>query len=59
MAPELVDRLKNILLAMHEDEEGRSILKSIDNTTKFDVPPGGESQVRKQFMASFDVEMDE
>jgi phosphonate transport system substrate-binding protein len=58
MAPELVDRLKEILLAMHTDEEGRRILKNIDGTSKFDVLPGGEAQLRQQLLANFHIEVE-
>jgi phosphonate transport system substrate-binding protein len=43
-----VSRLKQVLLKMEQDEEGRSILRQTDNTTKFDSPPGGpEAMTRK------------
>jgi len=37
----LADRLKSILLAMSEDDEGRSILQKTGETTKFDMLPEG------------------
>ena len=37
----LADRLEKILLSMHENDQGRRILKKTDNTTKFDRLPGG------------------
>jgi phosphonate transport system substrate-binding protein len=40
--PAFVRRLKNILLSMHENEEGQKVLKRLDRTTKFDLLPGGE-----------------
>jgi hypothetical protein len=41
-------RLKQVLLEMDRDPEGRSILLQTDNTTKFDAPPGGpEAMTRK------------
>jgi phosphonate transport system substrate-binding protein len=44
----VVNRLKEILLKMHEDEEGGKILRQTDNTTKFDPLPGGaEAATRK------------
>jgi ABC-type phosphate/phosphonate transport system substrate-binding protein len=46
-------RLKEILLAMHEDAEGRAILQRTDNTTKFDLLPGGEQSMRKQLIELF------
>jgi phosphonate transport system substrate-binding protein len=41
----LVIRLKETLLAMHHDKQGRKILKEIDKTTKFDLLPGGEEMM--------------
>ncbi len=46
-------RLKEILLAMHEDAEGRAILQRTDNTTKFDLLPGGEEMMRKKLIELF------
>lgn len=46
-------RLKEILLAMHEDAEGRAILQRTDNTTKFDLLPGGEESMRKKLIELF------
>jgi len=46
-------RLKEILLAMHEDAEGRGILQRTDNTTKFDLLPGGEESMRRQLVELF------
>ncbi len=46
-------RLKEILLAMHEDAEGRAILQRTDNTTKFDLLPGGEESMRKKLVELF------
>ncbi|MBI2230519.1 MAG: phosphate/phosphite/phosphonate ABC transporter substrate-binding protein [Deltaproteobacteria bacterium] len=46
-------RLKEILLAMHEDGEGRAILQRTDNTTKFDLLPGGEEMMRKKLIELF------
>jgi phosphonate transport system substrate-binding protein len=43
-------RLKEVLLSMHQDGEGRRILEQTDNTTKFDLLPGGEPAVRRQLM---------
>ena len=34
--------LKEILLNMHQDDEGQKVLRLTDNTTKFDTLPGGE-----------------
>jgi len=46
-------RLKEVLLAMHEDAEGRAILQRTDNTTKFDLLPGGEESMRKKLLELF------
>ena len=49
--PEAVaKRLKEILLGMHQDEEGQKILQQTDNTTKFDTLPGGEETVRRKLI---------
>jgi len=49
----IADRLKNILLSMHQDEEGRKVLKRADQTTKFDELPGGEEAFRRRFREVF------
>lgn len=49
----LVGRLEKILLAMHEDAEGRKILQNTDGTTKFDLLPGGEAVIRRRLLDSF------
>ena len=49
----LVGRLEKILLAMHEDAEGRKILQNTDGTTKFDYLPGGEAVMRRRLLDSF------
>jgi ABC-type phosphate/phosphonate transport system substrate-binding protein len=46
----VVNRLKEILLKMHEDEEGAKILRQTDNTTKFDALPGGAEAVRRKLV---------
>lgn len=46
----VVKRLKEILLKMHEDEEGGKILRQTDNTTKFDALPGGAEAVRRKLV---------
>jgi phosphonate transport system substrate-binding protein len=51
--PAVAKRLKEVLLSMHQDEEGRRILEQTDNTTKFDLLPGGEPAVRRQLMALY------
>jgi phosphonate transport system substrate-binding protein len=53
LAPALVSRLETILLAMHEDAEGRKILQRADSTTKFDMLPGGEAVMRRRLLDSF------
>jgi phosphonate transport system substrate-binding protein len=53
LAPALVSRLETILLTMHEDAEGRKILQRTDNTTKFDMLPGGEATMRRRLLDSF------
>jgi phosphonate transport system substrate-binding protein len=47
---QVVKRLKEILLSMHQDEEGRKILAQTGNTTKFDALPGGEESVRRKLV---------
>ena len=51
--PAVRNRLKEILLTMHQDNEGRRILQQIDNTTRFDLLPGGEEMVRRQLVELF------
>jgi phosphonate transport system substrate-binding protein len=46
-------RLREVLLSMHQDEAGRSIMQKIDNTTKFDVLPGGEEIIRRKLVETF------
>jgi phosphonate transport system substrate-binding protein len=46
-------RLQDVLLAMHQDPEGRQILQKIDNTTRFDIAPGGEEAVRVKLQEVF------
>ena len=49
----LVNRLKEILLSMHRDPEGQKILQKTDNTTKFDLLPGGEETLRRKIKEVF------
>jgi phosphonate transport system substrate-binding protein len=49
----LAKRLKEILLAMDQDEEGRKILGRFDNTTKFDLLPGSEEAMRRKLVELF------
>jgi phosphonate transport system substrate-binding protein len=51
--PAVVKRLKEILLTMHQEDEGHRILQQTDNTTKFDFLPGGEEKVRRQLVELF------
>jgi phosphonate transport system substrate-binding protein len=53
LAPEMIERLGGILQSMHEDGEGQKILRSIDNTTKFDLLPGGEEAMRRRLLDTF------
>ena len=53
LTPNLVNPLKNILLAMHENSEGRKILKNTDDTTKFDLFPEGDAGLRRRMAAIF------
>ena len=52
-SPTLVDRLEKILLSMHENEQGRRILKNTDDTTKFDLLPEGEAAMRRRLAEIF------
>jgi phosphonate transport system substrate-binding protein len=49
----LASRLEKILLVMHEENDGRRILKQIDNTTKFDALPDGEPALRRMLSEAF------
>jgi phosphonate transport system substrate-binding protein len=51
--PTVKNRLKEILLSMHQNDEGRSIMQQTDNTTKFDLLPGGEEMVRRKLVETF------
>ena len=53
MAPALADRLRAILLAMSEDDEGRKILQKTGETTKFDMLPEGEEGMRRRLLETF------
>lgn len=53
LRPAVTKRLKEILLSMHQDDEGRKILQQTDNTTKFDSLPGGEEMVRRRLVELF------
>ena len=45
-----VNRLKEILLSMDQDDEGQKILRQTDNTKKFDTLPGGEEAFRRKLL---------
>jgi phosphonate transport system substrate-binding protein len=49
----LKNRLKEVLLSMHQDDEGQKILRAIDNTPKFDLLPGGEEMMRRKLIELF------
>ena len=51
--PMIKNRLKEVLLAMNQEDEGRSIMQQTDNTTKFDLLPGGEELVRRKLVETF------
>jgi phosphonate transport system substrate-binding protein len=43
--PALVQRLKKIVLTMHQDSAGQKALKKADKTTQFDALPAGEEML--------------
>lgn len=51
--PALTDRLEKILLTMHENDQGRKILKNTDDTTKFDRLPEGDTGLRRRLTEIF------
>lgn len=51
--PAVIGRLEDVLLAMHQDEEGRKVLQKTEGTTKFDILPGGETVVRQKLAELF------
>ena len=53
MPQALTDRLKAILIAMSEDDEGRRILQKTGETTKFDMLPEGEEGMRRRLLETF------
>lgn len=53
LQPSIAKRLEEILLSMDQDEGGRRILQKTDNTTKFDLLPGGEEAVRRKLVEVF------
>lgn len=50
---QIIGRLNDVLVAMHDDPEGQRILKKTDQTSKFDPLPGGEPALRKRLLDSF------
>ena len=44
----VIKRLTEILVSMHQDDEGQKILRQTDGTTKFDTLPGGEEAFRRK-----------
>ncbi|HKY07503.1 MAG TPA: phosphate/phosphite/phosphonate ABC transporter substrate-binding protein [Candidatus Binatia bacterium] len=53
LPPGLAQALEKILLSMHQDAEGRSILQKADGTTKFDPLPGGELAMRQRLLDTY------
>jgi ABC-type phosphate/phosphonate transport system substrate-binding protein len=53
LAPQIVGKLNDLLVSMHDDAEGQRILKKTDQTTKFDPLPGGEAALKKRLLDSF------
>ena len=53
LPPGLTGRLEEVLLSMHEDDQGRKILRKADDTTKFDKLPGGEAVMRRRLLQTF------
>lgn len=53
LAPALARDLEKILLSMHRDSEGRSILQKADGTTKFDALPGGQLAIRQRLLDTY------
>ena len=50
LADPVVKGLKEILLNMHQDDEGKKILSQTGDTSKFDTLPGGEESVRRKLV---------
>ena len=49
----MAKRLEQVLLHMHENSEGRTILEKADKTTKFDPLPGGELAMRQRLLDTY------
>ena len=53
LSPALADRLEKTLLSMHENDQGRKILRNTDDTTKFDLLPEGDAGLRRRLAEIF------
>lgn len=53
LPPDLIEHLARVLQSMHEEDEGQRILRKVDNTTKFDLLPGGEEAMRRRLLDTF------
>lgn len=53
LEPSMVKGLEKVLLSMHQDPEGKSILQKTDGTTKFDALPGGESAISRRLLETY------
>ena len=53
LSPQLAKRLEEVMLGMDSDEEGRRILNQTDQTTKFDLLPGGDEAMRRRLLDTF------
>jgi len=52
LAPRFGNQLKNVLLAMNRDPEGKIILRKMENTAKFDTVPAVYEDLRRRL---FDI----
>jgi phosphonate transport system substrate-binding protein len=52
-SPALTARLEQVLLVMHENEQGRKVLRNTDDTTKFDRLPEGDAGLRRRLTEIF------
>lgn len=53
LAPATVNSLEKVLLSMHQDPEGRSIMQRAAGTTKFDTLPGGASAISRRLLDTY------
>jgi phosphonate transport system substrate-binding protein len=53
MPQALANRLKETLLFMSDDTEGRKILQKTGETDKFDILPEGEEGMRRRLLQTF------